>query len=79
MIPNLLEGDRLFVHKFVYGMRFPCLPNWKLPAFAVPGRGDVVIFQLSLLHLAGAGHRVADLFTFSCCNWNGRQRISVSG
>ena len=65
MIPNLLEGDRLFVHKFVYGMRIPVLPNWKFPAFAEPARGDVVIFQYPCYESPGALRELGDLFTFS--------------
>ena len=65
MIPNLLEGDRLFVHKFAYGMRFPVLPNWKLPALSEPTRGDVVIFQFPCYRSKGPITELADLFTFS--------------
>jgi signal peptidase I len=65
MIPNLLEGDRLFVTKFVYGVRLPVLPNWKLPAFTSPDRGDVVIFQYPLYRSPGALLELADLFTFA--------------
>jgi len=65
MIPNLLEGDRLFVHKFVYGMRLPVLPNWKLPACDEPQQGDVVIFQYPCYRSPGVVRELADLFTFS--------------
>jgi signal peptidase I len=42
MIPTLQVGDRIFVNKFVYGLRVP-LVGWK--AFTrSPARGDVVVF-----------------------------------
>ncbi len=65
MIPTLLEGDRLFVTKFRYGARLPVLPNWKLPKFKNPKRGEVVIFQYPLYKSPGAFIELLDLFTFS--------------
>jgi len=65
MIPNLLEGDRLFVTKFRYGVRLPVLPNWKLPSYVEPERGDVIIFQYPLYRSPGAFLEIMDLFTFS--------------
>jgi len=65
MIPTLLEGDRLFVSKFLYGARIPVLPNWKLPKFKNPKRGDIVIFQFPVYRSPGAFLELLDLFTFS--------------
>jgi len=42
MIPTLQVGDRIFVNKFVYGLRVPFL-GWKLGARS-PSRGEVVVF-----------------------------------
>ncbi len=42
MIPTLQVGDRIFVNKFVYGLRVP-LVGWKLGAQS-PSRGEVVVF-----------------------------------
>src|SRR5439155_21532852 len=42
MIPTLQVGDRIFVNKFIYGLRVP-LVGWK--AFTrSPARGEVVVF-----------------------------------
>lgn len=65
MIPNLLEGDRIFANKFIYGVRLPILPNWKLPAFDSPKKGDIVIFQYPLYRSPGVLLELLDLFTFS--------------
>lgn len=44
MMNTLLEGDRIFVNKLVYGPEL--LPGLvKLPGFSVPERGEVVIFE----------------------------------
>lgn len=43
MEDTLLIGDFLLANKFVYGAQIP-LTGWRLPAFADPQRGDVVIF-----------------------------------
>ncbi|GEM_PF-3531242 len=65
MIPTMLEGDRLFVSKFNYGVRLPILPNWKLPRFDSPDHGDIVIFQYPNYRSPGWLSELADLFTFS--------------
>lgn len=65
MIPTMLEGDRLFVSKFNYGVRLPILPNWKLPRFDSPDRGDIVIFQYPNYRSPGWLAELVDLFTFS--------------
>jgi signal peptidase I len=41
---TLLEGDFLFVNKFIYGSKVPLLNVW-LPAWREPRRGDIVIFD----------------------------------
>lgn len=43
MEDTLLVGDFLLANKFVYGARLP-LVDWRLPGFADPEPGDVVIF-----------------------------------
>lgn len=65
MVPNLLEGDRLFVTKFIYGVRIPVFKNFKLPAFSSPDRGDVVIFHYPHYQSPGFFIETLDLFTFS--------------
>jgi signal peptidase I len=40
---TLVEGDRLFVNKLVYGPQVP-LTDLRLPGLAKPRRGDVVVF-----------------------------------
>jgi signal peptidase I len=45
MMPTLLEGDFIFVNKFVYGLRLPVL-NSKVVDIGEPQRGDVVVFRL---------------------------------
>ncbi|MDX1561801.1 MAG: signal peptidase I [Gammaproteobacteria bacterium] len=45
MMPTLLEGDFIFVNKFVYGLRLPVL-NDKIVELGEPERGDVVVFRL---------------------------------
>ncbi len=45
MTPTLLEGDFIFVNKFVYGLRLPVV-NIKLVAIGEPERGDVMVFKL---------------------------------
>lgn len=41
---TLLEGDFLFVNKFIYGAKLPFV-NAALPAVREPRRGDIVIFD----------------------------------
>jgi signal peptidase I len=45
MMPTLVEGDFIFVNKFVYGLRLPVLNN-KFVEIGEPERGDVVVFKL---------------------------------
>ena len=45
MTPTLLDGDFIFVNKFVYGLRLPVL-NTKVISLGLPERGDVVVFKL---------------------------------
>jgi signal peptidase I len=45
MTPTLLDGDFIFVNKFVYGLRLPVL-NTKVVPLGLPERGDVVVFKL---------------------------------
>lgn len=45
MMPTLLEGDFIFVNKFVYGLRWPVI-NTKFLEIGEPERGDVVVFKL---------------------------------
>jgi signal peptidase I len=44
MFPTLLEGDHVFVNKFLYGVRLPGT-DLRLPGFREPERGDVVVFR----------------------------------
>jgi signal peptidase I len=44
MVPTFLEGDRVLVSKFSYGIRNP-LTNGVLFGSGLPSRGDVVIFK----------------------------------
>lgn len=43
MNPTILEGDRVFVDKLAYSLRFP-LTRWHLIDFSEPKRGDIVVF-----------------------------------
>lgn len=45
MMPTLLEGDFIFVNKFVYGLRLPVVNN-KILDIGEPERGDVLVFKL---------------------------------
>lgn len=45
MMPTLLDGDFIFVNKYVYGLRLPVL-NTKVVSVGEPQRGDVVVFRL---------------------------------
>jgi signal peptidase I len=45
MMPNLVDGDFIFVNKFSYGLRLPLL-NTKMLSTGEPQRGDVVVFRL---------------------------------
>jgi signal peptidase I len=44
MIPTLLIHDEILVNKFAYGIRLPFSKNW-LVTWAMPQRGDVVVFR----------------------------------
>lgn len=45
MMPNLVDGDFIFVNKFSYGLRLPVV-NTKVLSTGEPRRGDVVVFRL---------------------------------
>jgi signal peptidase I len=45
MEPTLLDGDFIFVNKFVYGLRLPVI-NTKIVEIGEPQHGDVVVFRL---------------------------------
>lgn len=44
MIPTLEVGDHIFVNKFIYGLRVPLTNAWFVQ-WAVPQRGDVIVFR----------------------------------
>lgn len=44
MEQTLRVGDFLLVNKAIYGAQIPFTP-WRLPAFAHPARGDVIVFR----------------------------------
>jgi len=44
MIPTVHEGDRVFVSKAAYGLRFPMSKVW-LWRWSEPHRGDVVVLE----------------------------------
>lgn len=41
---TLLEGDKILVNKFLYGVRIP-LVHWRMPAIRKPRPGDVIVFE----------------------------------
>lgn len=43
MRPTLMEGDRILVNKFIYGVKIP-FTDIRLPALRQPKRGDVIVF-----------------------------------
>lgn len=43
MRSTLLEGDRILVNKFIYGIKIPFV-NYRLPALRKPERGEVIVF-----------------------------------
>ena len=45
MMPTLLQGDYIFVKKYVYGLRLPVMEK-KVIEIGEPRRGDVVVFRL---------------------------------
>jgi signal peptidase I len=44
MTDTLLEGDFLFVNKFIYGAQIP-FTNWQLPRVRDPRPGDIIVFK----------------------------------
>jgi signal peptidase I len=57
MLPNLLEGDRIVVNKYSYGISrysFPFSPpifKGRILEFSQPKRGDVVVFELDKVYV----------------------------
>ena len=45
MMPTLIQGDFIFVHKWSYGLRLP-VTETKILSTGSPERGDVVVFRL---------------------------------
>ncbi len=43
MLPNIVEGDRIFVNKLAYDLKVP-FTTWHLAHWGDPNRGDVVVF-----------------------------------
>jgi signal peptidase I len=43
MKPTIFEGDRIFVNKLAYGLKFP-YTTWHLARWSGPQRGEIVIF-----------------------------------
>ncbi|MFH1933443.1 MAG: signal peptidase I [Pseudomonadota bacterium] len=43
MKPTILEGDRIFVNKLAYDLKFP-YTTWHLASWDDPKRGDIVVF-----------------------------------
>lgn len=44
MQPTILEGDRVFVNKLAYDLKFP-YTTWHLAQWGDPQRGDIVVFS----------------------------------
>src|SRR3954463_445713 len=44
MKPTIVEGDRIFVNKLAYGLKFP-FTTWHLARWSTPSRGEVVVFN----------------------------------
>jgi signal peptidase I len=44
MMPTLLDGDFIFVNKFIYGIKLPVLNN-TIIAVSDPQRGDIIVFR----------------------------------
>lgn len=69
MRPTLIEGDRIFVSKFIYGARIP-FTNKRIFTVRAPARGDVMVFESPLdpdkdfikrvIGLPGEGIEIAD-------------------
>ena len=47
MKPTILEGDRVFVNKLAYDLKFP-FTTWHLAQWDNPKRGDIVVFYSPL-------------------------------
>lgn len=43
MKPTILEGDRVFVNKMAYDLRFP-FTLYRIAAWGAPQRGDIIVF-----------------------------------
>lgn len=43
MKPSILEGDRIFINKVAYDLKFP-YTTWRLASWGDPARGDIVVF-----------------------------------
>ena len=43
MNPTIIEGDRIFVNKLAYDLKFP-FTTWHLATWSNPQRGDIVVF-----------------------------------
>jgi len=43
MNPTIIEGDRIFVNKLAYDLKFP-LTTWHIAQWGNPQRGDIVVF-----------------------------------
>lgn len=43
MRPTILEGDRVWVNKLAYDLKFP-FTTWRLAGWGDPRRGDIVVF-----------------------------------
>ena len=43
MKPTIFEGDRIFVNKLAYGLKFP-YTTWHLAHWSAPKAGEIVIF-----------------------------------
>lgn len=43
MIPTILEGDRIFINKLAYDLKFP-FTTWRIAHWDDPKRGDIVVF-----------------------------------
>ena len=43
MKPSILEGDRIYVNKLAYDLKFP-FTTWHLAEWGNPQRGDIVVF-----------------------------------
>src|SRR5215213_667720 len=43
MNPTIFDGDRIFVNKLAYGLKFP-YTTWHLARWSGPQRGEIVVF-----------------------------------